>query len=552
MARRARRGVGKTAVAIIIIIIIIAGAAAFMARKGGQATNTTTATPATQTQTAGGTGGGATTGGGAATTQLKPVVIGTTDKVTELDPAKAYDFFTWEIFYNTMSGLVTYDPNTHQIVPALATNWTVEDNGTVWIFHLRKDAKFADGTPCTAKDVVRSIERVMKLGQDPSWLVTDFVKNVTALDDYTVKFTLKTPASYFLALVATPPYFPVSPKYPMDKIAPDATWGGCGPYMIKEWIRDQKLVLVPNPYYWGPKPKNSEVIIKFYSNSQALRLALENKEIDVAWRTLNPTDIQSLKKEGYKVIEVPGLFIRYVVIKTDAPPTNNVLVRRALAAAINRTEIAQAVYQGTVQPLYSLVPKGMWSHIDAFKKYGDGNIQLARKYLQEAGYSESNPVQITLWYTPTHYGDTEAQLATVIAQEWEATGMIKVTVKSSEWAQFVKQLGQGQFMTSLLGWYPDYLDPDDYLTPFLMAPANSWTGTGYNNTTVNKLLKEAQTLTDQAQRAKIYEQVQEILANDVPYIPLVQGKLYVVTNNNVVSLQVSPLMFLIYSSIQVK
>jgi len=541
-----RKGAGKGAIAAIIILLIIIGAAAWAVSRHGGQNKTVTTGSATQQQ------GGTTTSQQAPQTS-KIVVIGTTDKITELDPAKAYDFLTWEVLSNVMSGLVTYDPNTGKIVPDLATNWTAMDNDTVWIFHLRKDAKFADGTPCTAYDVVRSINRVMRLGQDPSWLVTDFVKNVTALDKYTVKFVLKTPASYFLALVATPPYYPVSPKYPNDKVAPDATWGGCGPYMIAKWVRDQELVLKPNPYYYGPKPKNSGVIIKFYSNSQALRLALENKEIDVAWRTLNPNDIKSLKNQGYNVIEVPGLFIRYVVIKTDQPPTSNVLVRQALAAAINRPEIAQAVYQGTVEPLYSLVPKGMWSHTDVFKqKYGDGNIQLAKQLLQKAGYSETHKLQITLWYTPTHYGDTEAQLAAVIKQEWESTGMIQVTIKSSEWAQFVNQLKQGQFQTSLLGWYPDYLDPDDYLTPFLMYPANSWTGTGYNNTQVNQLLKKAQMLTDMDQRAQIYKQVQQILAEDVPYIPLVQGKLFVVTNPDVVSLQVSPLMFLIYSSIGVK
>jgi peptide/nickel transport system substrate-binding protein len=125
-------------------------------------------------------------------------------------------------------------------------------------------------------------------------------------------------------------------------------------------------------------------------------------------------------------------------------------------------------------------------------------------------------------------------------------------VKSSEWAQYVDQLRQGQFMVRLLGWYPDYLDPDDYLTPFLKSPSNSWTRTGYNNSQVNQLLTQAAQITDQAQREQIYKQVQEILAEDVPYIPLVQGKLYVVLGPNVESLKVSPLMFLLYDSITLK
>ncbi|MEB2835947.1 MAG: ABC transporter substrate-binding protein [Desulfurococcales archaeon] len=569
MRGRGRRAASTGAIvaSIVIIIIIIAGVAAYYYH--GKAAKTTTTSP---TATATGTPTGATsktqtTSSTPAKTSTSPatspaattakgkgvVVIGVTDKITDLDPANAYDFFTWEVLSNVMSGLVKYDPDTGKIVGDLATSWEVKDNGKVWIFHLRHDARFADGTPCTAQNVVWSIERVMRIKGDPSWLVTQFVQNVTALDKYTVKFVLKTPASYFLALVATPPYFPVSPHYPPDKIASDATWGGCGPYMIAKWVRDEVLVLKPNPYYYGPKPKNTEVVIKFYSSSEALRAALESGDIDIAWRTLNPDDIKAFQHmPGYKVIEVPGLFIRYVVIKVDAPPTNNKLVRQALAAAVNRPEIAELVYHGTVEPLYSLVPKGLWSHIDAFKKYGDGNIQLARKLLQEAGYSETHKLHVVLWYTPTHYGSTEAQLAAVLKQEWEKTGMIEVTVRSSEWAQFVNQLRSGQFMLSLLGWYPDYLDPDDYLTPFLMSTANGWTGTGYKNATVDKLLQEAEVLTNQTARAQIYVKVQQILAEDVPYIPLVQGKLYLVTSSKVVSLKVSPLMFLIYSSIQVQ
>ncbi len=482
------------------------------------------------------------------------VVIGVTDKITELDPATSYDFFTWEVLSNVMAGLVTYDPDTGEIVGDLATGWEVKEGGKVWVFTLRPDAKFPDGTPCTAQDVVRSIKRVMNIGGDPSWLVTEFVEDVRAIDDYTVEFRLKNPVGYFLAVVATIPYHPVHPNYPDNEPAPDATWGGCGPYMITEFKRDEYIVLEPNPNYYGEKPKNSKVVIKFYDNSQALRAALEAGEIDVAWRTLNPADIKDLEQKGYTVKEVPGLFIRYVVVKVDTPPTDRKEVRQALAAAIDRAELAERVFQGTMEPLYSMVPSGMWSHYPAFKeKYGEGpDLELARQLLRSVGYDENNKLKVELWYTPTHYGDTEAQLAAVLKEQWEATGLIEVTLKSSEWGQYVKQLGEGQFMLSLLGWYPDYLDPDNFLTPFLLSTANTWTGTGYVNPKVDELLQEAMTETDQEMRAELYKQVQEILAEDVPYIPLLQGKLYVVLGPNVVDVKISPLQFLIYSSIEVK
>ncbi len=164
--------------------------------------------------------------------QKDTITIGVTDKITELDPANAYDFYTWEIMNNIMGGLVRYKPGTTELEPYLAESWDVSDDGLVYTFHLRQDLKFADGTPCKAQDVVRSIKRVMTIQGDPSWLVTDFVEDVEAVDDYTVKFTLKKPTAYFVSLLATPPYFPVHPAYKADEIDPDQTAGGVGPYKI--------------------------------------------------------------------------------------------------------------------------------------------------------------------------------------------------------------------------------------------------------------------------------------------------------------------------------
>ena len=545
----------KTAYAVIAIVLFIVGlGVGYFAGGAGQVKTVTVKETVTKTVTVTKTAA-ATAASPTATVTPKKVsfateriVIGVTDKITDLDPANAYDFFTWEVLSNIMEGLVKYKPGTAEIVPALATSWEVKEDGKVWIFHLRKDARFCDGRPVTAYDVVRSIKRVMKLKGDPSWLVTEFVEDVKALDKYTVEFILKKPASFFLALLATPPYFPVHPNYPDDKIVSDATWGGAGPYCIKEWRRDEILVLEANPYYYGQPPKTRTIVIKFYRDASTLRIALESGEIDIAWRTLRPTDYIDLQKNPkFKVIQVPGSFIRYIVVNTKMPPTNNKLVRQAIAAAIDRNELNKIVFLGTMEPLYSLVPKGLWSHVDVFKeKYGDGNIELAKKLLREAGYSETNKLHLVLWYTPTHYGDTEADLAQLIAKQLERTGMITVEIKSLEWASYVKQLRQGTMMLSLLGWYPDYLDPDDFLTPFLHCKANKWTGTGYCNPQVDELLDKAVVLTDKNERAKLYEKVQEILAEDAPFIPLLQGKLYVVTQKNVEGVEIGPPMLMPY------
>jgi len=483
------------------------------------------------------------------TVKPKPIILGTTDKITVLDPAKCYDFYTWEIFNNIGEGLLKYKPGTTEIVPGIAESYEISEDGKVYTFHLRPGLKFTDGTPLDASAVKYSIDRVMKLGLDPSWLVSAFVEKVEVVDELTVKFILKKPVSYFPSLVATVPYFPVSPKsYPADKMA-EPLVGHYGPYKIKKWIRDVELVLEANPDYYGTPPKAKEFIIKFYKDASTLRLAVETGEIDIAWRTLKPTDILDLKARGVLTIEeVPGPYIRYLVLRCNQAPFNDVRLRRAIAAAIDRDKICTEVYKGTVEPLYSMIPKGMWSHIDAFKEeYGVRNLTLAKELLKEAGYSEANPFEFELWYTPTHYGDLEADVALVIKESLEETGMMKVTLKSAEWATYAAEyIAKGVMPIFLLGWYPDYLDPDDYTTCFLHSEWSPDLGVFYNNSKMDELLDKASVAIDKAERTELYKEVQRLMAEEAPVIPFFQGKLFIVFWPNVRGVILDPTMLLRY------
>ncbi|MEM0484412.1 MAG: ABC transporter substrate-binding protein [Pyrobaculum sp.] len=524
-------------VGLVVLIILLAVAAVLMLQPPRQAPvqiSTTTGSPSPTSPA------------------VVSLTIGVTDKVTDLDPANAYDFFTWEVLYNTMAGLVRYKPGTTELEPDLALSWTALEGGKVWVFKLRPNLKFCDGTPLTAQDVKRSIDRVMKINGDPAWLVTDFVERVEAPNETTVVFYLKKPVSYFLALLATPPYFPVHPKYASDKVDSDQTAGGAGPYCIKSFVRDQQLVLEANPYYYGPKPQASRVVVRFYKDATTLRLALERGEVDIAWRTLNPPDIEALRVSGkYKVVEVPGSFIRYIVLNLNMPELKDVRVRQALAAAVCRDRIVSVVYHGTVTPLYTLIPEGMWSSYPVFKeKYGDCNTDFAKQLLQQAGYGPGKKLNIELWYTPTHYGDTEKDLAALLKEQWEATGLISVNIKSAEWATYVQQLRSGAMMVSLLGWYPDYLDPDDYTRPFLRTVSNKWLGNGYSNPKMDEILDKAALELSQGAREQLYRQAQQLLAEDVPIIPLVQGKIFIVTKPNV-QVVVDPTMILRYWAIKI-
>lgn len=479
----------------------------------------------------------------------KVIIIGTTDRITALDPAEAYDFFTWEVLNNIGEGFFKYEPGTLELVPGLAEDYEVKDGGKVWILKLRKGLKFKDGTELTAEVAKWSIERVARIESDPAWFVLDFVDKVEVVDKYTLKIVLKQPVAFYKAILAVPTYFPISPNsYPADKVDPDNTSGGIGPYVIEKFVRDVELVLRANPNYYE-KPKTDKIVIKFYKDATGLRLALESGEIDIAWRALNPSDIVDLEKKGeFQVIRGSGAFIRYIVFNTNIPPLDNKLVRQALAAALDRKKICEDVFLGTMQPLYSLVPAGMWSHVDSFKeKYGEGpNYELARQLLAQAGYSETNKLKIELWYTPSHYGTTEADVAAAVKEFWEKTGVVEVTIKSAEWSTYIEYTRKQGLPVTLYGWYPDYIDPDNFLFPFLHTDSNRWLGKPYSNHDLDVILEQAQVEADTSKRAELYAQAQRILAEDAPIVPIFQGQLIVVAKKNIKGIVLDPYMLLRY------
>ncbi|HTX80289.1 MAG TPA: ABC transporter substrate-binding protein, partial [Longilinea sp.] len=209
-------------------------------------------------------------------------------------------------------------------------------------------------------------------------------------------------------------------------------------------------------------------------------------------------------------------------------------VVKAIAAAVDRNEIADTVFGGQVSPLYSQVPPGFLGATEAFDTmYSAPNLDAAKKYLEASGYSASNPVQITLWYPPEHYGASTAAWMQVIKKELEATGEMQVTLQAQEWSTYVPALTGGKsYEGGVLGWFFDYPDPSNYLDPFVYNK-----GEGTNVTTsqegsdygvpINdkadqlvKLLNQADIETDLTKRADLYKQAQDLYADLVVTVPL--------------------------------
>ncbi len=421
---------------------------------------------------------------------------------------------------------------------------TVSDDGLTYTITLRDGIKFGDGLELTAPMYAEQLNRLLTIGPDcpngvAGALATPYLKSITAPDDKTVVFTLNSQSGYFAQLLATAPYIPAHPDiFPQDEcvLLPPAPIYGVGPWILTQYTSGEQWVLEPNPYYNGDlKPQVDQIIIKDFADPQTLSLAVQNGEVDVAWRFLGPEIIGQLKQvSGVTVGTVPGGSIRYLILNHTMAPMDDPNVVKAIAAAIDRDQIADTVYAGQVSPLYSQIPPGFLGATEAFDTmYASPDLDKAKEYLSASGYNESNPLSLELWYPPEHYGAETASWMELIKQQLEATGAIKVELKAQEWSTYVTALTGGEsYPAGVLGWFFDYPDSSNYIDPFVYNGgqgtnvASNQEGSPYGAAINDQaqqlidLLSQADASSDQTERADLYAQAQEIYADLVVTLPL--------------------------------
>jgi peptide/nickel transport system substrate-binding protein len=226
--------------------------------------------------------------------------------------------------------------------------------------------------------------------------------------------------------------------------------------------------------------------------------------------------------EGLEVLDGEGAEIRYLVFNLDLEPGKELAVRKAVAYTIDRDAIVTNVYEGTVEPLWSMVPSSFAGATENFKDvFGETpDVDAAAAELEDAGVS--TPVDIEIWWTPSHYGDSSADEYTEIERALEDSGLFNVTLKSTEWEEYGEAAFTDQYPAYQLGWFPDYLDADNYLASFYAS--STFLANHYKNDRVDELIATEKSSTDQDERIAAFEEIQQIAAEDVPIIPIWQGK----------------------------
>jgi len=243
-------------------------------------------------------------------------------------------------------------------------------------------------------------------------------------------------------------------KYKTDTIV------GTGPYKLVSYKEKQSLEFQANPSYWGNRPKAGRILVRLFDKSSALKLALQNHEVDIAFRSLQPDELASFRTaSGFTVVEGQGPGIRYLVFNVNTAPWNNPNMRKALAAALDRTPVVNEVLKGTGKALDSMIPPTFPTHDPAWTSlYGNGgDTAKVNAFLTAAGVPAGQKVNVDFWFSPTHYGDTEASVAQVIARTLEATGRFSVKISSVEWAEYGQKRKAGEMPVFLMAGSPTTL-----------------------------------------------------------------------------------------------
>ena len=486
------------------------------------------------------------------------VTIGTTLKLRTIDPADAYDNLSGEVLQNLGDTLYTYESGTTKLIPHLATAMPkVSQDGLTYTIPLRQGVIFHDDTPFNAAAMEFSLQRFIKNGGGPAMLLSDAVESVKATGEYELTFQLKKPFAAFPSLLTFRGICAVSPKaYEIGegKFKPD-TFVGTGRYKLAKYGSDSLKFDVFDKY-WGEKPVNQGIDLLLLSSSSNLFNTFRTGAIDVAYLSLDADQVRSLgegaKKGKWQEIAGESSTVSYMTLNMKSQPMDKLEVRQAIAAAMDRPLINDRVLRGQAQPLYSLIPTTFDVQKPVFKElYGDANTAKAKELLTKAGYSATNPFVLQIWYPSS--STKRALVASTIEAlaKLKMDGIMQVEINSVESPTLFQNIEKGIYPAVLVDWYADFFDADNYIQPFLHCAtgsaaggcskgASQGQGSFYYSDRVNQLIDKQRKEPNPQTRKALFAEIQDILGQDVPFIPLWQDKDYTFAQNSITGVRLEP------------
>lgn len=480
------------------------------------------------------------------------ITVGTTDQVVSIDPAGEYDNGSFAVINQVYPFLLNSVQGTAEVTPDIAVSAEFT-SPTEYTVVLKEGLKFVNGNDLTASDVKFSFDRIVAIEDPngPSWLLWN-LDSTEAVDDTTVVFHLKNANDQTFPATLSSPAGPIvdEESFPADAILSDdevvAAHPFAGQYDITSYKKNELVSFAKYDGYQGNlgAAANSVVNLKYYTDSSNLKLDVQQGNIDVASRSLSATDIESLAGDSNVTVhQGPGGEIRYMVFNfdtmpfgaktADADPAKALAVRQAMANLIDRAAISEQVYKGSYTPLYSYVPTGIPGAIEPLKDMygaeGGPDAAAAAALLKDAGIT--TPVELNIQWTPSHYGPSSGDEYALIKSQLEADGLFTVNLQSTEWDVYATERTEDAYPIYQLGWFPDFSDADNWLTPFFLD--GGFLGNHYSNEDVNSLITAQGVETDPATRQQYIEDIQSAVAGDLSTLPMLQGSQVAVSGASV-------------------
>ncbi|QYJ15421.1 Periplasmic dipeptide transport protein [Rubrobacter xylanophilus DSM 9941] len=500
-----------------------------------------------------GCGGGETIGGGQQGGGEEGVfTFGRGADSVGLDPINVTDGESLIVCRQVFDGLLDFKPETTDLVPALATEIPEpEEGGRVYTFRLREGVTFHDGEPFNAEAVVFNFERwkntdnpyhkgggsqssnfAYYAGMFGGFDDDSVIESVEAVDERTVRFTLREVQAPFLRNIAMSPFGIASPRAIRENV--EQFWKnpvGTGPFKFVSWDQGATVRLEKNPDWWGTDLPEEEggggpfvdrVVFRSIPDNTARVAALSGGQLSGA-DGLTPDDVPTIEEDpDLKVITRPPMNIGYLAMNVQKEPFNDRRVRLAVVHAINMPEIVEAFFGDTGQVASNAYPPTIPYFREETKPY-EYDPERARQLLREAGLGDG--FEAELWYMPIPrpYMPDGKGIAQAMQRDLREVG-IDVRLVTREWGTYLEETGRGAHDMCLLGWTGDNGDPDNFLNVLLSSKAATETDAQnvayYKNPELDRILERAASTIDEDERRRLYVRAQEIVYEDAPWAPI--------------------------------
>jgi peptide/nickel transport system substrate-binding protein len=447
-----------------------------------------------------------------------------------MDPAVIFDNSS-RIIVAVYENLVTLEKETNKVIPQLAEDWTVSPDGLTYTFNLRKGVKFHDGTELTSEAVKLSLERMVTINKGPAWMFVNLWSSIETPDPYTVVVNLTKPDATFLAKLAAPAGPQIISAQAIKEHDGDdngQSWfleneAGTGPYMLDTWERGQQVVLKKFEDYWGGwEGKHvDKVVYKYVKESSSQLMLLEKGELDIAPGLPADTkrNLMENPKPGIKIVKGRTQNILSLAIHNQNGPLKDPRVRQAIAYAVDYEGLLNDVWGGQYEPLIGFLPSGDPNHYKGEWPY-EYNLEKARALLKEAGYEDGFDLTLGL----SESSEPFKAIAEVVQASLQTIG-VNVDIQTYAWGTIYEHASKIDTAFDLMpiGNYPDYADSSAMLGNQFGSWAwggNGWNFSYYANDRVDELLDKVVVIGDPEQRASMFQEIMDILTEEMPLIPI--------------------------------